>query len=164
MSNRADLSGGREFLWPVRVYIEDTDAGGIVFYVNYLKYMERARTEFMRVLGYGKNSFEDGGRDENDADEAGIFTEQLMFVVHSVVVNYHKPARLDDELFATARILSLGAAQMRFEQRILRGSELHSESLSNDVLCSGEVKIACVDRRTLKPRRIPSALLKALSG
>jgi len=163
MSNDADLSDSREFLWPVRVYIEDTDAGGIVFYVNYLKYMERARTEFMRARGYGKNSLEHSERDAA-AGEDGIFTEQLMFVVHSVAVDYHKPARLDDELFATARILSRGAAQMRFEQRILRGSEPHSESLSHEVLCSGEVKIACVDRRTLKPRRIPNALLAALSG
>ncbi|HSB96314.1 MAG TPA: thioesterase family protein [Spongiibacteraceae bacterium] len=163
MNNNGELNGSREFLWPVRVYIEDTDAGGIVFYVNYLKYMERARTEFMRALGYGKNSFEPSERDENAAGEGGIFTDQLMFVVHSVAASYHKPARLDDELFATARILSLGAAQMRFEQRILRGSEPHSESLSYEVLCSGEVKIACVDRRTLKPRRIPNALLAALS-
>lgn len=144
-----------EFRWPLRVYIEDTDAGGVVFYVNYLKYMERARTEYLRALGFAKNSF-----DENNAGVEGIFTEQFMFVVHAVAVDYHKPARLDDELFATARILSTGAAQMRFEQRILRGSN----SLSGEaVLCSGEVKIVCVDRRTFKPRRIPTELLAALA-
>lgn len=127
-----------EFSCPIRVYIEDTDAGGIVYYVNYLKYMERARTEFMRSFGYGKQF---------------IAEENLMFVVHSVDVRYQLPARLDDELTATARIAESGAAQLLFEQRILRGAE---------VLCGGFVKVACVDRTTLKPRRIPKKLMAAL--
>lgn len=127
-----------EFSCPVRVYIEDTDAGGIVYYVNYLKFMERARTEFMRNFGYGKQF---------------MFEENLMFVVHSVDVTYHLPARLDDELTATARIAESGAAQLLFEQRILRGA---------DVLCGGEVRVACVDKQTLRPRRIPKNLLAAL--
>lgn len=127
-----------EFSCPIRVYIEDTDAGGIVYYVNYLKYMERARTEFMRSFGYGKQF---------------IFEENLMFVVHSVDVRYQRPARLDDELTATARIAESGAAQLLFEQRILRGAEL---------LCGGLVRVACVDSRTLKPRRIPKTLLAAV--
>lgn len=127
-----------EFRCPVRVYIEDTDAGGIVYYVNYLKYMERARTEFMRQFGYGKQS---------------IFSADLMFVVHAVDVRYRRPAQLDDELVATARILRGGAAQLVFEQRILRGAE---------ELCGGTVDIVCVDRRTLKPRRVPKAMLAAL--
>jgi tol-pal system-associated acyl-CoA thioesterase len=130
----------KEFQCPVRVYIEDTDAGGIVYYVNYLKYMERARTEFMRNLGYDKNF---------------IFTEDLMFVVHSVEVRYHRPARLDDELTATARIAESGAAQLLFEQRILRG---------DDELCAGHVRIVCVEQQTLKPRRIPKNLLAALQA
>lgn len=129
-----------EFRCPLRVYIEDTDAGGIVYYVNYLKYMERARTEFMRHHGYGKQS---------------IFSSELMFVVHAVDVRYHRPAQLDDELTATARILRSGAAQLVFEQRILRGAE---------ELCGGTIEIVCVDRRTLKPRRIPKVMLDALVG
>jgi 4-hydroxybenzoyl-CoA thioesterase len=129
----------KEFALPIRVYIEDTDAGGIVYYVNYLKYMERARTEFMRAHGFDKRS---------------IFTEDLMFVVHSIEVRYQRPARLDDELMATARIVDNGAAQLLFEQRILRGAE---------EICIGSVRIACVDTATLKPRRIPSILLKALT-
>ncbi len=137
-----------EFCWPLRVYIEDTDAGGIVYYVNYLKYMERARTEYLRSLGFAKN-----GSNSNY-----IFTDELMFVVHSVAVRYHKPARLDDELLATARLLEHGAAQLCFEQRILRGSELSN----SEELCSGEVNIVCVDRQSFKPRRIPRALLDAL--
>jgi len=127
-----------EFSCPIRVYIEDTDAGGIVYYVNYLKFMERARTEFMRSFGYGKRF---------------VAEENLMFVVHSVDVRYQRPARLDDELTATARIADSGAAQLLFEQRILRGAE---------VLCGGTVRVACVDKETLKPRRIPKSLLAAL--
>jgi tol-pal system-associated acyl-CoA thioesterase len=129
-----------EFHCPLRVYIEDTDAGGIVYYVNYLKYMERARTEFMRHHGYGKQS---------------IFSADLMFVVRAVEVRYHRPAQLDDELTATARILESGAAQLLFEQRILRGAE---------ELCSGTIGIVCVDRQTLKPRRIPRVMLDALAA
>lgn len=129
-----------EFRWPLRVYIEDTDAGGIVFYVNYLKYMERARTEFMRAHGFGK---------------AAIFSSDLMFVVHGVNVQYHRPAKLDDELIATARILNHGAAKLAFEQRILRDAE---------ELCGGRVDIVCVERQTLKPKRIPNELLAALGA
>lgn len=143
------MSGSPEFRWPVRVYIEDTDAGGIVYYVNYLKYMERARTEYLRGIGYAKNDF--GGVDAGDTPR--IFTEDFMFVVHSVSVRYRRPARLDDELQATARIVDRGAAQLLFEQRILRGAE---------ELCGGEVKVACVDRHTMKPRRMPAHLLAAL--
>jgi len=128
-----------EFHWPLRVYIEDTDAGGIVFYVNYLKYMERARTEFMRVYGYGK---------------AAIFSSELMFVVRSVNVDYRAPALLDDELIATARIVEHRAAQLTFEQRILRGAE---------IVCDARVNIVSVDKQTLKPRRIPEDLLNALN-
>lgn len=129
-----------EFCWPLRVYIEDTDAGGIVFYVNYLKYMERARTEFMRAYGFGK---------------AAIFSTDLMFVVHGVSLKYHRPARLDDELVATARIVEHRAARLTFEQRILRGAE---------ELCGGHVDIVCVDRQSLKPKRIPDELLAALGA
>lgn len=128
------------FSMPVRVYIEDTDAGGIVYYVNYLKYMERARTEFMRAQGF---------------DKRFIFTADLMFVVHSVEVQYLRPARLDDELQVTAEIVENGAAQLLFEQRILRAA---------DEVCSGRVRVACVDVTTLKPRRIPRNLLAALKS
>jgi 4-hydroxybenzoyl-CoA thioesterase len=124
--------------WPLRVYIEDTDAGGIVFYVNYLKYMERARTEFMRVHGQGK---------------AAIFNSELMFVVRSMKINYRRSAKLDDQLIATARIVGHRAAQLTFEQRILRDAE---------ILCDAHVNIACVDKQTLKVRRIPEQLLATL--
>ena len=123
------------FQWPVRVYIEDTDAGGIVYYVNYLKFMERARTEYLRSLGFGK-SF--------------IFNSDRMFVVNAVNSRYLKPARLDDQLIATAKIVTFGAANLTLEQLIYRDNEL---------LCRGEVQLVCVDRQTMKPKRIPTTLL-----
>ena len=130
----------QQFEWPFRVYIEDTDAGGIVYYVNYLKFMERARTEFLRSLGFGKQA---------------IFTGEQMFVVHSLQTNYLKPAHLDDQLMATAKVISLGASNMVMEQLIYRDNEL---------LCRGEVKIVCVDRSTMKPKRLPKPIRQAVAG
>ena len=127
-----------EFSFKLRVYIEDTDAGGIVYYVNYLKFMERARTEFMRSLGYGKDF---------------IFNHDLMFVVRDVGVKYLAPARLDDELVATARVRRLGGASMVLEQQVRRGEE---------ILARGEITIACVDRGGVKPQRIPGIMLATL--
>ena len=97
-----------EFSLELRVYIEDTDAGGIVYYVNYLKFMERARTEFMRCLGYGKDY---------------IFNHDLMFVVRDVAVKYLLPASLDDELVATAGYPRMRGASMVLHQRVRRGDE-----------------------------------------
>lgn len=128
----------REFSLPLRVYIEDTDAGGIVYYVNYLKFMERARTEFMRSVGFGKDA---------------IFNHDLMFVVRDVALHYKQPARLDDELLATATIGRLGGASMTLRQSVRRGEE---------VLVDGEVTIACVDSAGVSPRRMPRDMLDAL--
>jgi tol-pal system-associated acyl-CoA thioesterase len=129
-----------EFSLPVRVYIEDTDAGGIVYYVNYLKFMERARTEFMRTRGFGKEY---------------IFNHDLMFVVRDVAVHYRGPARLDDKLQATARIRALKGASMVMSQQVMRAGE---------VLAEGEVTIACVDRGGVKPRRLPPDMVETLRG
>ncbi len=146
------MSGVGEFRWPVRVYIEDTDAGGIVFYVNYLKYMERARTEFMRAHGYDKAALL--------SETAALLNEttasaDLMFVVRRVHVDYRRPAKLDDELIVTAKVVEYGKAQLTFEQRILRGDE---------ELCGGRVNIACVECSTMKPARIPEELLTRLQN
>ena len=127
-----------EFSLDLRVYIEDTDAGGIVYYVNYLKFMERARTEYMRNLGFGKDY---------------IFNHDFMFVVRDVVVQYLRPATLDDELVATAAIRQLKGASMVMYQRVERGGE---------VLAQGEMTIACVDRAGVKPRRMPADMVAAL--
>jgi len=129
-----------EFSLGLRVYIEDTDAGGIVYYVNYLKFMERARTEFMRSVGFGKDY---------------IFNRDLMFVVRDVAVEYRLPARLDDELEATAGIRRLRGASMVFFQSVMRGEE---------ILAQGEITVACVDRNGLKPRRLPPEVVGKLQG
>lgn len=128
-----------EFSLSLRVYIEDTDAGGIVYYVNYLKFMERARTEFMRSLGYGKDY---------------IFNHDLMFVVRDVAVKYLRPAQLDDELRATARITLLKGATITMAQTVCRGEE---------ILAQGDITIACVDRAGVKPRRLPDEMRTRLS-
>jgi len=129
---------GGEFSLDLRVYIEDTDAGGIVYYVNYLKFMERARTEFMRSLGFGKKY---------------VFNHDLMFVVRDVKVQYLRPAALDDELVVTVVIRDLRGASMAMRQRVQRGAEL---------LAEGEVTIACVDRAGLRPRRMPAEMIARL--
>jgi len=129
-----------EFSLALRVYIEDTDAGGIVYYVNYLKFMERARTEFMRTRGFDKDT---------------IFNHDLMFVVRDVAVHYRRPARLDDELLATASIGELRGASMLMRQRVLRGDE---------VIAEADVTIACVDRGGVKPRRLPREMVGQLQN
>lgn len=124
-----------EFSLPVRVYIEDTDAGGIVFYVNYLKFMERARTEWLRSLGF---------------DKAGANRESFQFVVKSVEIEYSAPARLDDELVVTAELLHCRGASMDIAQKVYRG---------DSILCSSKIAIACVSGASLKPMRIPAKML-----
>ena len=121
-----------EFSIPIRVYIEDTDAGGIVYYVNYLKFMERCRTEFLRTLGYHKPA---------------ILDEGLLLVVHSAQVDYHRAARLDDELQVTASVIKLARTYIEFKQQVFRQQEL---------LCSGLIRVACVDASVMKPRAIPA--------
>ncbi len=127
-----------EFCQPVRVYIEDTDAGGIVYYVNYLKYMERARTEFMRSLGF---------------DRDAIFGADRLFVVRDVAIDYHAPARLDDVLSVGVSVLGVRGASMSLRQVVCRAGE---------TLVSGRVGIACVGRHDLRPRRMPKDMLATL--
>lgn len=120
------------FSWPVRVYYEDTDAGGIVYYANYLKFFERARTEWLRASGIGQQVL---------IDEHGAG-----FVVRSVQIDYHAAARLDDELVLTLSIAKLGRASVLFSQQALRGQQL---------LASAHVKVGCVDLTSLRARAIP---------
>lgn len=126
---------------PLRVYIEDTDAGGIVYYVNYLKFMERARTELLRSLGLGK---------------AALFADELMFVVTSLQCDYIASAQLDDELKVSAVVKRVGRSFVLFDQAI--------ERVNDDVavLCCGETKVACVNRATRKPVAMPNALREKL--
>ncbi len=128
------------FAWPVRVYWEDTDAGGIVFYVNYLKFFERARTEWLRAKGLGQR--------ELQVREGG------MFVVSDTQVRYLQPARLDDLLHVTVRVERFGAASLQLAQRVLLQP-------GGDLLCEGRIRIGWVDAATVRPARIPPSLLRA---
>jgi len=129
----------KKFIWPVRVYYEDTDAGGVVFYANYLKFFERARTEMLRSLSY-------------EQDEL-IANEGIIFVVRSVQVDYLSPARFNEQLQVSADVSLAKKASLTFEQVITRG---------NDVLCKGSVRIACLDAQTMRPKAIPEKLLEQL--
>ncbi len=133
------MTQGSAFAWPVRVYWEDTDAGGIVFYANYLKFFERARTEWLRALGIGQAHLREavGG----------------MFVVSETAVRYLAPARLDDELLVTAALQEEGRASLTIAQQALRGTT---------VLAEGTIRIGWVDAATLRPGRIPAPILEAL--
>lgn len=132
-----------EFSLPQRVYIEDTDAGGIVYYVNYLKFMERARTELLRTLGF---------------DKPAILDEGLLLVVHSAQIDYKSPAYLDDALDITATIERLGKTYVLFRQRVLR---------AGDCLAEASVKVACVARSPMRATALPDRFyqsLKEISG
>ena len=133
----------RIFSWPVRVYWEDTDAGGIVFYANYLKFFERARTEWLRSRGVEQRLLH---------ESAGG-----MFVVTDTQVRYHQPARLDDELFVTAWPTETGRASMTIRQRALLKTPA-----GNILLCEGSIRIGWVDAASYKPARIPQTILEAL--
>jgi acyl-CoA thioester hydrolase len=129
-----------DFRLSLRVYWEDTDAGGVVFFANYLKYFERARTEWLRERGFGQEWL----RTDTGA----------MFVVADTSVRYFSPARLDDELQVTVRIVDAGRVTLNLDQQAWRGDAL---------LAQGSIRIGCVDTGTFRPRRIPTELLQAIS-
>lgn len=124
----------------VRVYWEDTDAGGVVYYANYLKFMERARTEWLRTLGVHQ--------------EALRSQEGVQFVVADMQVRYLAPAKLDDQLTVTVSVAEQGRASMLLEQQVWRGDTL---------LAQGQVRVGCVDTRTLAPKRMPARVLGVLN-
>ena len=125
-----------EFVWPVRVYYEDTDAGGVVYYANYLKFMERARTEWLRHLGFEQDQL--------------LRDEGIVFPVRRLTVEYFKPARFNEQLRVMSRIGDASRASLEFQQRILRDDDT--------LLCQGTVTVACVDARTFKPKPLPDFL------
>jgi len=139
------------FAFPIRVYWEDTDAGGIVFYANYLKFMERARTEWLRSLGVAQQRLRE--------DTGGIF------VVSETQLKYHRPARLDDELLVTAELRQIGSASLIIAQRVLSKSEQQEgvgTAAADALLCEGTIRIGWVDAATLRPSRIPAHVLGTL--
>ncbi|KQV79647.1 4-hydroxybenzoyl-CoA thioesterase [Massilia sp. Root418] len=128
------------FTWNVRVYYEDTDAGGIVYYANYLKFFERARTEWLRAIGVDQHAL----LQEHDA----------MFVVKNVAAEYHAPAKLDDVLKLTLSIEKLGRASLQFVQQAWNGDQL---------LNTARVKVGCVDS-ALRPRAVPDVVAARMRG
>jgi acyl-CoA thioester hydrolase len=131
----------KKFIWPIRVYYEDTDAGGVVFYANYLKFFERARTEMLRAMGY-------------EQDEL-IANEGIIFVVRSVQVEYLRSARFNEQIQVSAEVTFAKKASLTFEQLITRG---------DDVLCTSVIRIACLDAKTMRPKAIPENLLELLKN
>lgn len=122
----------RDFEWPVRVYFEDTDVGGVVYYANYLRFLERARTEWLRAMGFDQGKI--------------LQNTGLGFAVRSVAAEYLKPARLDDQLRVTCRIQRLGRAQVVFDQTIER---------SEETLLTATVRLACMDLAQGKAAAVP---------
>ena len=127
------------FSWPTRIYWEDTDAGGVVYHARYVAFMERARTEWMRALGYGQ---------ERMRSEHG-----MVFAVRSMQMDFIKPARLDDQLQVSANLVQLKKASMVFDQQVLRDGQL---------LLSAQVRIAALDAASFRPRGMDDAVLVAL--
>jgi acyl-CoA thioester hydrolase len=162
MQCRMDLnSPSTPFAFPIRVYWEDTDAGGIVFYANYLKFFERARTEWLRSLGIGQQALK---------DETGG-----MFVVVETQMKYHRPARLDDLMRVTSGIKEIGRSGIVLQQSALLISEQTMSkngarnSAENDakiptLLCDGTIRIGWVDAASMRPARIPATVLAALTA
>jgi len=137
----ADLPHRIDFVLEQRVYWEDTDGGGIVYYANYLKFLERARTEWLRSLGYDQTAL--------------ARREQVVFVVRSVAVEFLRPARLDDQLSIGVAMVRCGASIIELEQWIER---------ENERLVSADVKLACVRIAAFQPVRIPRALREVFAG
>jgi acyl-CoA thioester hydrolase len=138
---RGKGEGATAFRLAIRVYWEDTDAAGIVFYANYLKFFERARTEWLRSLGFDQ---------EQLRAEAGI-----AFVVAETAVRYRLPARLDDMLDITVRVVHLGQASLEVAQEAWRGS---------DLLAEGTIRVGCVELGTFRPRRVPDDILSKIKN
>jgi len=130
----------KEFLWPVRVYYEDTDHGGVVYYANYLKFMERARSEWLRALGFEQDRL--------------IAEENLIFAVRAVELKYLRPARFNDNLEVSAKVIDFGRASIDFSQQVRRG---------NEVLCEGVVRLATLDSESFRPKPANQKLIECLN-
>lgn len=126
----------KEFNWPIRVYYEDTDSAGVVYHSNYLRFMERGRTEWLRELGYSHNRLSE--------------EENLVFVVSSMNIEFKRPAYFDELLNVNSRITRLRGTSLVFEQTI--------NNEANETKCRADVYIACVDVNTFKPKRIPAVI------
>ena len=130
----------KTFTWPVRVYYEDTDSGGVVYYANYLKFMERARTEWLRALGFEQTQLLD--------------EHHVIFVVREVGIEYLRPARFNDLLDVTVSLAEAGRSQIVLKQTVENG----------DLFSRATVKVVCVDGESFKPVRIPAIIKEKIEG
>lgn len=140
--NSEKLQSVIEFSWPVRVYYEDTDTGGVVYHTNYLKFMERARTEWLRDLGFEQDELKS--------------RYDVIFAVRNVMIDYISPARFNDSLVVSVRLLEHGRANLVLEQTITRENE-------TGVLCQGQVKVVSLKASSFKPCPLPSDLLQRVN-
>jgi tol-pal system-associated acyl-CoA thioesterase len=154
MAAHDSLTPAAPFTWPVRVYWEDTDAGGVVYYANYLKFCERARTEWLRGLGFDQQAM---------AERDGV-----LFVVSSAQVRYAVPARLDDQLTVSVAVVHAGGASLELLQEVRRCAHAHDPHGSGTttapptLVASVQVRVACVRSGSFKPVRLPGAVLRAV--
>ena len=126
--------------YKLRVYYEDTDAQGVVYYANYLKFFERARTEFLRTAGYEQKS---------------LMADGAIFMVRDLSLTLQKPARLDDELTISTKLIKLGKVTFDFKQEALRGDML---------LCSGDIRCGCIDGKSFTPYKLPNELYSRMKN
>ncbi len=140
------------FMLPVRVYYEDTDAGGVVYHSNYINYFERARTEWLRQLGY-------------ELDELAQ-NEQLIFVVRALNCEYLLPAKFNDELFVSAEIIEIGKTSILFEQKVMRAAKAEDKKTKSSciVLAKGNVTVVSVDAQKFKPKRLPKTIMESIKS
>ena len=133
---------GKEFIWQVRAYYEDTDAGGVIFYANYLRFMERARTEWLRNIGFEHKQL--------------IDKYKLLFAVKNLTIDYIKPGYLDNLLTITSKLLDNRGASLSFQQNIKNDND--------ELLSQAEVKLVCIHAKTLKVSPMPEELLMELTN
>ena len=135
------MAGIKTFSLPVRIYFEDTDSGGVVYHANYLKFMERARTEWLRSVGIDQHHLK--------------YHAHIMFVVHRIDIQYKLPARFNDDLVVKSELLGIGSSKIEFRQMIYRDEEM---------LIDANVDIACIDSEKFKPVRIPSTVKQTMES
>ena len=135
------MTTGAEFSWSIRVYYEDTDSGGVVYYANYLKFMERARSEWLRSLGFEQDRL--------------LQQEGIVFAVRRVAIDFRHPARFNDSLLVNSRIKQLRKASLTFHQQIVRKGD-------RKLLVSGDVQVACIAQQSFRPVSIPPIMLSRI--
>ncbi len=133
----------KEFLWPVRVYYEDTDSGGVVYYANYLKFMERGRSEWLRSLGFEQDRL--------------LAEEGIIFAVRRVEMDFHAPGRFNDALQVGVKLIQQRRASITFLQEIRREDD-------EQILCSGNIQIACIDAERFRPCALPQQLVREIAN